>query len=75
MGIRREPRRPSTQYAAGGIPFHVRSRDADAALVPDRFEVLAPGIVAVHRWRPDSDLLAPVADADAAIWGLVARAP
>jgi SAM-dependent methyltransferase len=59
-------------YEDNGIPVRVRSRAEVAALVPAGMEILAPGVVPVHRWRPASNG-GKVADGKVGIYGLVAR--
>ncbi|MFF7244426.1 SAM-dependent methyltransferase [Embleya sp. NPDC008237] len=40
-------------YRNAGIPMQVRSRAEVAALVPDGWELLDPGVDPVSHWRPD----------------------
>ncbi|MDT3440973.1 SAM-dependent methyltransferase [Pseudofrankia sp. BMG5.37] len=59
-------------YRKAGITVQVRSRDEVAALVPAGLEILDPGIVPVHRWRPDTDP-DQYKDEEIGIYGLVGR--
>jgi hypothetical protein len=59
-------------YQDSGIPVRVRSRAEVTALVPAGMEVASPGVVPVHRWRPD-DTASPVANGKVGLYGLLAR--
>ncbi|MFD0919996.1 SAM-dependent methyltransferase [Saccharopolyspora rosea] len=38
-------------------------------------DLLDPGIVQMHKWRPDSDAHLAVPDSDIAMYGAIARKP
>jgi hypothetical protein len=59
-------------YRKAGVTVQVRSRDEVAALVPAGLEIVDPGIVPVHRWRPDTDP-DQYQDEQIGIYGLVGR--
>jgi hypothetical protein len=60
-------------YRNSGIPVQLRSREQLAGLVPGGWDVLAPGIVPVHRWRPDGETPADFEDYQVGVYGLIAR--
>jgi hypothetical protein len=60
-------------YNSRGVPVHPRSRGEVEALFGG-LPLVDPGVVAVHRWRPD-DEDAATADADVAMYGGVAFKP
>ena len=41
----------------------------------DGLELVEPGLVQVHKWRPDGSGPAGIADKDIAMYGAVARKP
>jgi hypothetical protein len=61
-------------YRAGGIPAQVRSRDE-----VERFfhglDCVDPGLVVLHRWRPDTPPDPSITDAAVSFWAGVARKP
>jgi hypothetical protein len=59
-------------YQDSGIPVRVRSRTEVTALVPAGLEITAPGVVPVHRWRPDETGGLP-ANGRVGLYGLLAR--
>jgi hypothetical protein len=67
-----EARRTIEVYNQRGIPLQFRSPAEIKTLVPNGMEIIDPGIVLLHRWRPDADT-GLHADADVPIFGLVAR--
>jgi hypothetical protein len=65
-------RRSSDVYNRRGIPLQLRSRAEVAALVPAGMELVEPGVVLLHRWRPEATADLP-ADSDVSGYGLIAR--
>jgi SAM-dependent methyltransferase len=67
-----EAERGTTAYQRTGIPLRLRSREEVEALIPAGMDIVEPGTVALHRWRPDagSEL---IADRDVSGYGLIAR--
>ncbi|MBL7494849.1 SAM-dependent methyltransferase [Frankia sp. CNm7] len=61
-------------YTKNGIPLRLRTREEIQALVPDELDIVEPGIVRLHRWRPDTDP-DPIADSDVSGYGLIAYKP
>jgi SAM-dependent methyltransferase len=66
--------RGTTAYRRTGIPLRLRSREEVEALIPAGMDIVEPGTVPLHRWRPDagSEL---IADCDVSGYGLIARKP
>jgi hypothetical protein len=65
-------RRSSDVYNRRGIPLQLRSRAEVGALVPAGMELVEPGVVLLHRWRPEAAAGLP-ADSDVSGYGLIAR--
>jgi SAM-dependent methyltransferase len=61
-------------YKRSGIPLQLRSRAQVEALVPAGMDIIDPGIVLLHRWRPDTDP-SMFADTDVSGYGLIAHKP
>jgi len=57
-----------------GIPLRLRTRAQIEALVPTGLEIITPGVVPLHRWRPDSSREVPNSY-EIAGYGLVAHKP
>ncbi|KQX63270.1 SAM-dependent methyltransferase [Streptomyces sp. Root1310] len=64
--------RVARAYAARGMPMRLRTR-AEAAEFFTGLDLVDPGIVQVHRWRPDGAGTEVVRDADIAMYGAVAH--
>ncbi|MBL7490224.1 SAM-dependent methyltransferase [Frankia sp. AgB1.9] len=62
-------------YQGAGITLRPRSRGEIQALIPPEMELLDPGVQMVHRWRPEDTKKSRVADAQVAVYGLVAYKP
>ncbi|MFI0367960.1 SAM-dependent methyltransferase [Actinomadura sp. 1N219] len=54
----------------GSVPYHLRSPEQITRFL-DGLEPVDPGVVQIHRWRPEHNPLAPSAVVDA--WGGVAK--
>jgi hypothetical protein len=54
-GSPEESRRAVEIYHRRGIPCQTRNRAEVTALVPAGLEIVEPGTVLLHRWRPDTD--------------------
>ncbi|NLU69467.1 SAM-dependent methyltransferase [Streptomyces sp. HNM0574] len=65
--------RVAERYAAEGMPMVLRTH-AEATAFFDGLELVDPGVVQVHKWRPGPDD-EPVRDADIAMYGALARKP
>ncbi|WP_344566133.1 SAM-dependent methyltransferase [Streptomyces axinellae] len=65
--------RVAERYAAEGMPMVLRTH-AEAASFFDGLELEEPGVVQVHKWRPDPDD-EKIRDVDIAMYGAVARKP
>ncbi|GAA2079830.1 SAM-dependent methyltransferase [Streptomyces albiaxialis] len=63
--------RVAEQYAQAGMPMTLRTRPEAAAFF-DGLDLVEPGVVQVHRWRPSPDD-ETVDDRDIAMYGAVAR--
>jgi hypothetical protein len=59
-------------YQQRGMSVRFRSLAEVEALVPPGMEILEPGVVLLHRWRPDTDP-EQYPDADVSGYGLIAR--
>ncbi|WP_243407803.1 SAM-dependent methyltransferase [Frankia canadensis] len=57
-------------YRARGIPVRLRSRDEIAPFFAG-FDLVAPGIQSVHRWRPDDNASAAIPDGQVNVYGAV----
>ena len=66
--------RVAGEYAARGMPMRLRTR-AEAAEFFTGLDLVDPGIVQVHHWRPDGTGTEVVRDEDIAMYGAVARKP
>ncbi|MXM66497.1 SAM-dependent methyltransferase [Streptomyces sp. HUCO-GS316] len=69
--------RVAREYAARGMPMRLRTL-AEAGQFFEGLELVGPGIVQVHRWRPDgtdSTYGTEIRDEDIAMYGAVARKP
>jgi O-methyltransferase involved in polyketide biosynthesis len=63
-------------YAGGGVQTHLRSKAEVERVFLDGLDVVEPGVVVVHRWRPDAGAgIADVPDAEISVYGAVARKP
>jgi SAM-dependent methyltransferase len=60
-------------YEAYGETLHFRTRDQAARFFAG-LQLVGPGLVQIHKWRPDPGV-APIADADIAMYGGIARKP
>lgn len=65
--------RVAERYASEGMPMALRTHDEAAAFFTG-LELVDPGVVQVHKWRPDPDD-ERVDDADIAMYGALARKP
>ncbi|RKN42465.1 SAM-dependent methyltransferase [Streptomyces hoynatensis] len=64
-------------YRGTSAPLHLRTREEVAALF-DGLDLVSPGLVLAHRWRPkDSGLgsAEPIGDAEVSLWAGVAVKP
>ncbi|WP_237774544.1 SAM-dependent methyltransferase [Actinosynnema sp. ALI-1.44] len=61
------------QYRDHGEVLQFRTKDK-AVRFFDGLDLEEPGVVQVHKWRPDADA-GPIADTDVAMYGAVARKP
>lgn len=61
-------------YHEHGETLRWRSR-AQAARFFDGLELVEPGIVQMHKWRPDGGIALNVPEADIAMYGAIARKP
>jgi SAM-dependent methyltransferase len=61
-------------YQRSGIPLQLRTRAQVEALVPAGMDLIDPGVVLLHRWRPDTDP-SIFADTDISGYALIARKP
>lgn len=61
------------QYRSRGVPLRTRTK-AETEQFFSGLELLDPGVVQVHRWRPDTEDIA-VDDKDVGVYGGVARKP
>jgi hypothetical protein len=66
--------RVAREYAARGMPMRLRTF-AEAKEFFEGLELVGPGIVQVHKWRPDGTDTEPIRDEDIAMYGAVARKP
>jgi O-methyltransferase involved in polyketide biosynthesis len=69
-------------YAGGGVETFLRGRAEIEELFLAGLEPVDPGVVIVHRWRPEPDAvaedgtrIADVPDAEISVYGAVARKP
>ncbi|MGW2045707.1 SAM-dependent methyltransferase [Streptomyces sp. NPDC001858] len=66
--------RVAREYAARGLPMRLRTH-AQAAEFFTGLDLVDPGIVQVHHWRPDGTGTEVLRDEDIAMYGAVARKP
>lgn len=66
--------RVAREYAARGMPMRLRSL-AEAEEFFTGLDLVEPGIVQVHKWRPDGAGTVVPRDEDIAMYGAVARKP
>ncbi|MFE0739329.1 SAM-dependent methyltransferase [Streptomyces sp. NPDC058855] len=66
--------RVAREYAARGMPMRLRTF-AEAEEFFAGLDLVAPGIVQVHKWRPDGTGTEVIRDEDIAMYGVVARKP
>ncbi|WP_128431114.1 SAM-dependent methyltransferase [Streptomyces cyaneus] len=66
--------RVAREYAARGMPMRLRTL-AEAEEFFTGLDLVEPGIVQVHKWRPDRTGTEAVRDEDIAMYGAVARKP
>jgi hypothetical protein len=66
--------RVAREYAARGMPMRLRDR-AETEEFFTGLDLVEPGVVQVHAWRPDSTGTEVVRDEDVAMYGAVARKP
>nr|WSY50765.1 SAM-dependent methyltransferase [Streptomyces sp. NBC_00886] len=66
--------RVAREYAARGMPMRLRTF-AEAEEFFEGLELVGPGIVQVHKWRPDGKDAESIRDEDIAMYGAVARKP
>jgi hypothetical protein len=69
-----EAERGTVAYRRTGIPLRLRTRAEVEALLPAGMDIIEPGTVALHRWRPEVDP-DQLADRDVSGYGLIARKP
>jgi S-adenosyl methyltransferase len=62
------------QYEARGEVVRFRSK-AEVEAFFQGLELVEPGIVQVHKWRPDPDEVSAVSDREANMYGGLARKP
>jgi SAM-dependent methyltransferase len=67
-------KRGTDVYQRGGIRLQLRTRAQVEALIPAGMDLIDPGIVLLHRWRPDTDP-SIFADTDIGGYALIARKP
>ncbi|MER7787075.1 SAM-dependent methyltransferase [Streptomyces sp. NPDC097640] len=69
-----EMKRAADVYAASRVPVRQRPKNEI-----ERFfhglELVEPGVVPIHRWRPDAPSLGELTDAEVSMYGGVARKP
>jgi hypothetical protein len=66
--------RVAREYAARGMPMRLRTF-AEAEEFVAGLDLVDPGVVQVHKWRPDGTGTEVVRDEDIAMYGVVARKP
>ena len=66
--------RGTDAYRASGIPLRLRTRGEVEALLPSGLEIIEPGTVPLHHWRPDYDT-ERVRDSDVSGYALIAYKP
>jgi hypothetical protein len=66
--------RVAREYAARNMPMRLRTLE-EAQEFFEGLELVEPGIVQVHKWRPDGTGEAGIRDEDIAMYGAVARKP
>ncbi|WP_330356771.1 SAM-dependent methyltransferase [Streptomyces chartreusis] len=66
--------RVAREYAARGMPMRLRTHGETAEFFTG-LDLVEPGIVQVHKWRPDGTGTEVIRDEDIAMYGAVARKP
>ncbi|MDT0268713.1 SAM-dependent methyltransferase [Streptomyces sp. DSM 44915] len=66
--------RVSREYAARGMPMRLRNLP-EAAEFFTGLDLVDPGVVQIHKWRPDGSAPAGIRDEDIGMYGGVARKP
>ncbi|MFE7447261.1 SAM-dependent methyltransferase [Streptomyces chartreusis] len=66
--------RVAREYAARGMPMRLRTQ-GEATEFFTGLDLVEPGIVQVHKWRPDGTRTEVIRDEDIAMYGAVARKP
>ncbi|KAB8162964.1 SAM-dependent methyltransferase [Streptomyces sp. 3MP-14] len=66
--------RVSREYAARGMPMRLRNLPEAEAFF-EGLELVDPGVVQIHRWRPDGTEPAGIRDEDIGMYGGIARKP
>lgn len=66
--------RVAREYAARDMPMRLRTHP-EAAEFFAGLDLVAPGIVQVHKWHPDGTDTRPIRDEDIAMYGAVGRTP
>jgi hypothetical protein len=66
--------RVAREYAARGMPMRLRTL-GEAEEFFTGLDLVEPGIVQVHKWRPDGTGTGVIRDEDIAMYGAVARKP
>jgi hypothetical protein len=66
--------RVAREYAARNMPMRLRTL-AEAHEFFEGLQLVEPGIVQVHKWRPDGTGEQNIRDEDIAMYGAVARKP
>ena len=61
------------RYHEAGVMSYMRSHDEITRLFLGGLEILDPGLVPAHRWRPDTDLTGGPSDSEVSVYGVVAR--
>ncbi len=66
--------RVAREYAARDMPMRLRTMSEAEEFFKD-LDLIEPGIVQVHKWRPDGTGEQGIRDEDIAMYGAVARKP
>ncbi|TFV33353.1 SAM-dependent methyltransferase [Streptomyces sp. T1317-0309] len=66
--------RVAREYAARNMPMRLRTID-EAHEFFDGLDLVEPGVVQVHKWRPDGTGEQGIRDEDIAMYGAIARKP
>ncbi|MGY0055278.1 SAM-dependent methyltransferase [Streptomyces sp. LZ34] len=67
-----EMKRAADVYAASRVPVQQRPKEEIQQFFHG-LELVEPGVVPIHRWRPDDPSLSQLSDADVSMFGGVAR--